>query len=207
MYILADFGKINLKNLQKLQKLDVENSKKVFISRSKVPSKHPMFTDEMMSLHDGLTHTKVKPSLMKYLPQVNYKNTPRDFLHLNPDYTDKNNKKFNNAIESIAVGIEGKGRKSGNSLVILGNSIRKRDLNDVEKLATSWQQVPEIVAVKNKSTPATEDDVSLLIKAFKDNRSRYTNKDRGVRKIKGLKAPERDLEYKKAILEGRYISD
>ena len=29
MYILADFGKINLKNLQKLQKLDVENSKKV----------------------------------------------------------------------------------------------------------------------------------------------------------------------------------
>jgi hypothetical protein len=201
----ANFGKINVKNLQGLQNLNVEAMHKDFITKSRVPKEHPQFRDSQMMLHDGLTHTKIKPSLLNRLPKVdNSKNPPKDYLYLNPEGDNKN--AYNQKIESIGVGIEGIGRKSPNPLVHLGNSIRKRELSPVEKLATQFR-VPEIMQIREKSSPANQEDVEKLIEVYRNSRPSYVNKDRGIRKVKGAKAPENSLEYKKAILEGRYIPD
>jgi hypothetical protein len=203
MQHFANFGKVNLQNLQKMQKLDLTNTNQLFLQRSGLTNEHPAFTNTAMEIHDGLTHSKIKPSLNKYLPKVEYKERPQDFLHLNPSgKKDLADHRYNQEVEKIGLGIDGIGRKNRQPLTVIGNAIRKKELSPVEQLATQHRNEEVYRLRYYNNTPATQDDVSKVISSLRE--AAAPKRGRGIRKARGVKPEPQELDFKKIKLEGRY---
>ena len=212
MYLLVDFGKINLKNLQKLQKLKLDGDD---FSRVSGVKKQPRID---LQIHDQITHKAIPPSILRYLPdskkiKYNAKAKRESFLplintnnQLKKGLQDTDLRSANNRfIERIANRVEGKGGGgSGISSTegLIGASLRKRKLTKVEKIATNMQRSPVVEDLITTQRKPTQQDVSDLIQQAKNTNN--TPKPRQPQKIRGQKPLPQTVEQKRRALETGY---
>jgi len=199
----ASFGKINLKNLKKLQKLDISGDDFVRASGLKKAS------STITAIHDQITHRAIPQSVKKYLENekgIAYKASVKKlpFLPLaNPINELKKSsgrEDYNKAIERLADKVEGRYRGQGLDTVI-GNTIRKKRLTKAEQIATNMQRSPIVDDLINtKREPTQQDVLNLIEEARAENRTRK----RQPKKIRGEK-PERNIEENKYNLKMRQL--
>ena len=210
-FLLCDFGKINLRNLKKLQKLDISGDD--FVRTSGLTK-----SDKINFLiHDQITHKAIPQSVGKYVENFDktaYNAAARKekFLPLaNPVNQLKRSRilkdddlkqQYNSSIERLADSVEGRFRNTP-ILGGIGKALRKKKLTKAEQIATNMAGSPVVGRLlKNPSKPATQLDVSDLIReARRDNR----NTKPQAKKIKGIKEPEKTLEEKKYYLNMRRL--
>ena len=213
IFLLCDFGKINLKNLQKLQKLDISGDD--YIRASGLRKGHNISFD----IHDQITHKAIPPYVKKYLDDnknVSYKRDIKKLNYLpisNPINQAKNKRgsvEYNQALERLAARVEGKGRKKfkyslAEPLDTVGNSIRKRNLTKVEKLATNMQTLPVVNNLMTTKRKPTQSDVASLIKEVKQNAyDRRGIITQQLPKQRGSKVKPQTVEEKKSIMRQKY---
>lgn len=208
---IAMFGKINLKNLQKLQKLDISGDDFVRASGLNKSDKINFL------IHDQISHKAIPQSVSKYLKnseKVAYNSEARKqpFLPLaNPNNQLKNSKilkddttkyAYNSDIERLADGVEGMYRNN-TLLAGIGKALRKKKLTKAEQIATNLSGSPTVGRLlKNPDKPPTELDVKdLIYTARKEN---GTTK-RQLKKVRGAKPEQKTLEEKKSDLNMRRL--
>jgi hypothetical protein len=200
--LLCDFGKINLKNLQKLQKLDIGGDDFVRASGLNKADK------TRFKIHDQITHRAIKPIAKKYLEQadkVRYNSKARklSFLPLaNPVNQLKgglpSGSQYNSSLERLADKVEGQARGSVKPIDGLGRAFRKKNLTKAEQIATRYQNSPiidDLITTQRK--PTTTDVQGLITEAQRSGKG-----SREVKKIKGDK-PWQDLKRKRYDMEDR----
>lgn len=202
----ATFGKINLKNLQKLQKLDLSKADE-FTFVSGLPKSKMRVTQ----LHDTI-HMQVPMSSKKYIKghstvKYNKEAKKSPFLPLanpiNQVSSAKPSKNYNEGIEKIVEGLEGLNRYDDltpyeNKLQQIGNALRKKKLTKVERLAR-YPIVTSPIFTDSKK-PTQEDVVNLI------NKVKTTAKPKTIQqpKTKGLKPQPQTIEEKKQNLKQKY---
>lgn len=200
----ASFGKINLKNLQKLQKLDISGDDFALISGVKKP-----YDSIATQIHDQITHKKIPFSIKKYIDPsgvVSYKEQ-YDYLPLaNPNnqskYLNRKNRvNYNNQLEEIAATLEGRYRGTSKTDRI-GQGLRKKKLTAIEKLATANQGSQTVKDLYLTQKNPTQEDVVNLIQEAKRNQ---TEKIIQTKKIRGAKPAPTTIEDKKLKLQDRQL--
>lgn len=204
IFLLCDFGKINLKNLQKAKnKLSLIAKDDSFIKASGL---EPPIT-KSFEIHDAISHKYVSPKLQSVVtnkdPSVIYKNNT-EFLPL----ISKNNQfneiplrsveKYNNNLELIVDGIEGRGKRGSKGYRMfqsIGKSIRNKKLSEVDKLMTSNRSYFDLPFIPDKQT------VDELIK---NNRERAKPKTILAPKQRGVKPIPTTIEEKQLKLKQKY---
>ncbi len=199
----VDFGKINLRNLSKLQKLDISGDDFARASGLKTPE------STIVRIHDQITHKAIPQTAKKYLEgadKIAYKKSINklSFLPLaNPINELKKSTgrgDYNASLERLADKVEGRYRGQGLDTVI-GNTIRKKRLSKAEQLATNMQRSPIVDdLITTKRQPTQEDVANLIKEARLENR---TTK-RQPKKIRGEK-PQSNIEEKKYNLKMRQL--
>jgi hypothetical protein len=197
----ADFGKINLKNLKKLQKLDISGDDFAITSGIK-----PLDAINI-KIHDQIAHKKVPPTAKKYLTdqdKIKYKKSVSQLAFLplaNPinqvRKVDVN--RYNNDIESMVDNIQGR-RGDIRPLAQIGKAIRRRNMSDVEQLATVNSPITSRLLAKPDKPPTKQD-----LKDLKDWMQK--NKKGGQRfepKTKGAKPTPKTIEEKQSNLKQKY---
>lgn len=196
-FLLCDFGKINLRNLQKLQKLDLSKGEDyVKASGLKIPK--PNQID--LRIHDSITHQHIPTKYYKKYLSLNYKPTSSKNLLLNN--SSKNSIGDNIIIEEIANGIEKQNLTNNlNKENIMGLGIRRKKLSKVEKLATGLQSSHTIKDIYKTQRKPTQEDVYSLIQEARQYRE---PKSQSAPKTKGSKPREATIEEKKQKLAQKY---
>jgi len=209
-FLLCDiitFGRLNLKNLQQIQK---ELPDKIKGNNFTRVSGLPDNTGGGISqIHDQLVHRKVPMSIKKYLPNqedIKYK-TRTKYLPLANDrnQTNKNLKNrnyspyvYNASIETVTGGMQGQ-VNDGSKEAIIGRALRKKKLSPTEKIATRFDNSVNQILLRGK--PVDESDVQYL-KAIAKQESNPN--PRLPRKIKGTKRLAPTIEEKKQNLKQKY---
>lgn len=197
----AMFGKINMKNLQKLQKLNISGDD--FARASGVSAKEAI----NLKIHDQIAHKKVPQWSKKYLTdqdKIKYKKSVSalSFLPLaNPINQVKkvDVSKYNNDIESMVDNIQGR-RGDIRPLAQIGKAIRKRKMSDVEQLATVNSPITSRL-LKTPDKKPTKQDTKDLIDWMQKNKK---GQQRFTPKTKGIKPQPTTIEEKKQKLAQKY---
>ena len=197
----ATFGKINIKNLNKIKKLDISGDDFAIASGVK-----PVDAINL-KIHDQIAHKKVPQWSKKYLTdqnKINYKKfvSKLSFLPLaNPinqiKKVDVN--KYNNDIESMVDNIQGR-RGDTRPLAQIGKAIRKREMSDVEQLATVNSPITSRL-LKTSDKKPTQQDTKDLIDWMQKNKK---GQQRFTPKTKGTKPTPTTIEEKKQKLAQKY---
>lgn len=192
--VCATFGKINLKNLKKIQKLDLSKADN-YALRSRLGQDNSI-TER---IHDGVTHTKIPASLSK---RFGYDEKEAPYMLLNKLKGD-DGQKYNRKIEKIANGVEGLERfKYDSPEYRIGRALRKKKLSAAEKITTRQQNSSVLTGlIEDKTTKPTQDQVDYLISNIKSN---STKPPRITPKIKGSKPQPQNIEQKKQGLKQKY---
>lgn len=202
----AEFGKINIKNLQKTQKFlrsgTLEKSAEEFVTASKLKPSYSLST----SIHDGITHKKISPKVSRYIP-TDVPKTDKPFLPLNMG---KNPDKYNGGVEDIAVGVEASGINSRLSpkLYAVGRGIRKKKLTNIEKIMTADADSPELTNLYLMKNKPTKTDVQSYIKDMRETKTQVNNwkPSRFAPKQRGAKPQPTTIEKKKEQLTQKYAN-
>jgi hypothetical protein len=207
----ASFGKINLKNLKKLQKLDLsgddfvrasglQKSDKInFLIHDQISHKAiPQYVGKYVDNFDKTAYTSAARK-EKFLPLANPNNQLKKSRILKDDDLKQ---QYNSGIERLADSVEGRFRNTP-ILGGIGKALRKKKLTKAEQIATNMAGSPVVGRLlKNPNKPVTQLDVSDLIReARRDNR----NTKPQSKKVKGIKEPEKTIEEKKYYLNMRRL--
>lgn len=214
----VDFGKINLKNLRKLQKLDISGNDFARTSGLKTPKQsvksNPKIALTDVQIHDQITHKSIPRSVLKYLPNnesIKYTEKAKTKKYLpiinSSNQTEKGLKEFsprlksNIFIEDIAASVEGN-RLGDEKAVAIGKGVRKKLLSKVEKLATNTMEQPVIRDLLATKRQPTQDDVNEVIKAARE-RAKGIKQKLDERKLQNKEKP-RSIQEKKNYLREKY---
>ncbi len=205
-YVYADFGKINLKNLQKVQDIvkgdKLRKAAQDFVETSKLKGSGTLADD----VHDGIIHRKITTSLAKYLPNTTVK-SKKDYLPLN---LGKNPGEYNNAIEDVAVGIHGLPKDARLSSYperhTIGRAVRKKKLTKVEKIMTADPENIELYKLAVLQNKPDKNTVKDYIQEMRSTKKEINNwqPSRFTPKTKGLKPTPTTIEEKQQKLKQKY---
>ena len=193
----ATFAKINLKNLEQIATRSKLSNRKAkdFVKASGL--------EKSIGHHDGITHINIPSTIGNRLDPD---------LKINTQFTPLNQstkKNFNNDIEKIADGVEGERRNKiintlrdieEMQLYNIGRAIRKRKLDDVDKIMITSGMGNSFKEI-NKGRKPTQEDVKNIkqnLKKFKGDAKRLPSK------TKGSKPPQPTIEEKKQNLKQKY---
>ncbi len=219
IFLLCDFGKINLKTATKSRKwynAFVKNKPNTFTEASGLKPPSDLATD---IIHDKITHMKIPKSISGWLDKKIGSKTEQStpFIALNKAENWKDKSKYNTLTEYIANGVEANKRygtdrnissEEGRQAYSIGRALRKKKLNNEQKILTNLAGAAATgdrtrINLLKQITKKTEADPRDLQNAIDDFKDLNGGNNRYSKKVKGTK-PTTTIEEKKSNLKQKY---